>query len=202
MLLDSKLIVEQLAGRWRVKDAKLIPLWEEARRTLRGFNRWSADHVPRAQNSAADALANEAIDRVAAGGPASVVRRPGLTGEERPVVAASLAGTAWRAVSVAGASPVAGREPTITFDGGPGQRHDRLQPVLRRVHARRTARSRSAAVGMTMMACDDAVGQIEGAFTGALTAATTAAIDAEGRLHLAGTGGEIVLDPGPAAGGS
>ena len=31
MLLDSKLIVEQLAGRWRVKDAKLIPLWEEAR---------------------------------------------------------------------------------------------------------------------------------------------------------------------------
>jgi ribonuclease HI len=77
MLLDSKLIVEQLAGRWRVKDAKLIPLWEEARRTLRGFSRWSADHVPRAQNSAADALANEAIDRVAAGGPASVVRRPG-----------------------------------------------------------------------------------------------------------------------------
>jgi ribonuclease HI len=77
LLLDSKLIVEQLSGRWRVKDAKLIPLWEAARRTLRGFDRWSAAHVPRAQNSAADALANEAIDRVAAGGPASVVRRPG-----------------------------------------------------------------------------------------------------------------------------
>ena len=77
MLLDSKLIVEQLAGRWRVKDVKLIPLWEEARRTLRGFDRWSATHVPRAQNSLADALCNEAIDRVAAGGPAVVVRRPG-----------------------------------------------------------------------------------------------------------------------------
>ena len=77
MLLDSKLIVEQLAGRWRVKDAKLIPLWEDARRTLRGFERWSATHVPRAQNSLADALCNEAIDRVAAGGPAVVVRRPG-----------------------------------------------------------------------------------------------------------------------------
>jgi ribonuclease H / adenosylcobalamin/alpha-ribazole phosphatase len=76
LLLDSKLIVEQLAGRWRVKDAKLIPLWEEARRTLRGFRRWTAAHVPRAQNSAADRLANEAIDRVGAGGPASVVRRP------------------------------------------------------------------------------------------------------------------------------
>jgi ribonuclease H / adenosylcobalamin/alpha-ribazole phosphatase len=77
MLLDSKLIVEQLAGRWRVKDAKLLPLWEQARQTLRGFSRWSADHVPRAQNTAADLLANEAIDRFAAGGPASVVRRPG-----------------------------------------------------------------------------------------------------------------------------
>jgi ribonuclease HI len=77
LILDSKLIVEQLAGRWRVKDVKLIPLWEAARSTLKTFDRWSAVHAPRAQNSAADALANEAIDRVAAGGPASVVRRPG-----------------------------------------------------------------------------------------------------------------------------
>jgi ribonuclease HI len=76
LLLDSMLIVEQLMGRWRVKDAKLIPLWEAARRTLRGFERWSASHVPRAQNSLADALCNEAIDRVAAGGPPIVVRRP------------------------------------------------------------------------------------------------------------------------------
>jgi len=76
LLLDSKLIVEQLAGRWRVKDAKLIPLWTAARKTLAGFDRWSAVHVPRAMNSVADALANEAIDRVGAGGPVSVVRRP------------------------------------------------------------------------------------------------------------------------------
>ncbi len=77
LLLDSKLIVEQLAGRWRVKDAKLIPLWAHARQALGGFDRWSAAHVPRAQNSVADALANEAIDRTNAGGPMSVVRRPG-----------------------------------------------------------------------------------------------------------------------------
>ena len=76
LLLDSKLIVEQLAGRWRVKDAKLIPLWSARAETLAGFERWSATHVPRAQNSVADALANEAIDRAQAGGPASVVRRP------------------------------------------------------------------------------------------------------------------------------
>jgi len=59
LLLDSKLIVEQLAGRWRVKDAKLIPLWTAARRSLGGFTRWSATHVPRAQNSVADALAKD-----------------------------------------------------------------------------------------------------------------------------------------------
>jgi ribonuclease HI len=76
LLLDSKLIVEQLAGRWRVKDAKLIPLWTAARQTLAGFDRWTAAHVPRARNHTADALANQAIDRAHAGGPASVVRRP------------------------------------------------------------------------------------------------------------------------------
>ena len=76
LLLDSNLIVEQLAGRWRVKDAKLIPLWAACRQTLAGFDRWSATHVRRAQNTIADALANEAIDRVAAGGPAVVVTRP------------------------------------------------------------------------------------------------------------------------------
>ena len=78
MLLDSKLIVEQLAGRWRVKDLKLRPLWAEALQRLRTLpDGWVAAHVPRAQNSLADAKCNEAIDRVAAGGPASVVVRPG-----------------------------------------------------------------------------------------------------------------------------
>jgi probable phosphoglycerate mutase len=77
LLLDSKLIVEQLSGRWRVRDVKLIPLWTACRQTLAGFERWSAMHVPRAQNSVADALANEAIDRVTVGGPPVVVRRPG-----------------------------------------------------------------------------------------------------------------------------
>jgi ribonuclease HI len=76
LMLDSKLIVEQLTGRWRVKDLKLIPLWTTCRQTLGGFERWSAVHVPRVQNSVADALANQAIDRVQAGGPALVVRRP------------------------------------------------------------------------------------------------------------------------------
>ncbi|HEY5486293.1 MAG TPA: ribonuclease HI family protein [Candidatus Limnocylindrales bacterium] len=76
MLLDSKLIVEQLHGRWRVKDAKLIPLHAEAKAHLARFERWSATHVPRAQNKQADALCNEAIDRAQAGGARAVVVRP------------------------------------------------------------------------------------------------------------------------------
>jgi ribonuclease HI len=76
LLLDSMLIVEQLNGRWRVRDAKLATLNEEARQLLGGFPYWTAVHVRRAYNSQADALANEAIDRFQAGGPMSVVRRP------------------------------------------------------------------------------------------------------------------------------
>jgi ribonuclease HI len=83
LLLDSNLIVEQLHGRWRVKNPKLVPLWTEARRLLAGFVRWSAAHVPRAQNSAADALCNAAIDRVLSGGPPSVVVRPSSRASNR-----------------------------------------------------------------------------------------------------------------------
>ena len=76
MLLDSKLIVEQLHGRWKVKNSKLIPLHGEAKALLARLDRWTATHVPRAQNKQADALCNEAIDRAQAGGARSVVVRP------------------------------------------------------------------------------------------------------------------------------
>jgi ribonuclease HI len=62
LVLDSNLIVEQLAGRWRVRDAKLRGLYDEARTLLGGLRRWSATHEPRARNRAADALANLALD--------------------------------------------------------------------------------------------------------------------------------------------
>jgi ribonuclease HI len=64
--LDSQLIVEQLNGRWRVKDEKLKGLFAEAKELLRGFRAWSARHEPRARNRAADALANLALDDPAA----------------------------------------------------------------------------------------------------------------------------------------
>lgn len=64
--LDSKLIVEQLNGRWRVKDAKLKGLFAEANELLSRLSRWRAVHEPRARNRAADALANLALDDPAA----------------------------------------------------------------------------------------------------------------------------------------
>jgi len=76
LFLDSKLVVEQLNGRWRVRDAKLAPLCDEARARLTRFAVWSASHVPREENHQADALANEGLDRALRGGPAWVVRRP------------------------------------------------------------------------------------------------------------------------------
>jgi len=60
--LDSKLIVEQINGRWRVKDLKLKGLFAEAMQHLKAFRRWKATHEPRARNHAADAMANLALD--------------------------------------------------------------------------------------------------------------------------------------------
>jgi ribonuclease HI len=61
--LDSQLIVEQLLGRYRVRDQKLAPLHRAAIEGLSRFERWTVRHVPRSENAAADALANEALDR-------------------------------------------------------------------------------------------------------------------------------------------
>lgn len=79
--MDSKLVVEQMAGRWKVKHAAMIPLAEQARALVAGFDRVSFTWIPRAENSHADRLANEAMDdgaltgtvraAVAAGHPAS-----------------------------------------------------------------------------------------------------------------------------------
>jgi probable phosphoglycerate mutase len=66
LILDSNLVVEQLHGRWKVRDAKLRPLAADALRLLSGFHRWSAVHEPRERNVAADALCNLALDDPAA----------------------------------------------------------------------------------------------------------------------------------------
>ncbi|MFC4372616.1 bifunctional RNase H/acid phosphatase [Nocardia halotolerans] len=60
--MDSKLVVEQMSGRWKIKHASMIPLAEQARALVAGFDQVSFTWIPRAENSHADRLANEAMD--------------------------------------------------------------------------------------------------------------------------------------------
>ncbi|MEU1209956.1 bifunctional RNase H/acid phosphatase [Nocardia sp. NPDC005825] len=60
--MDSKLVVEQMSGRWKVKHEAMIPLADRARRLVAGFERVSFAWIPRKENSHADRLANEAMD--------------------------------------------------------------------------------------------------------------------------------------------
>jgi ribonuclease HI len=59
---DSELVANQLTGRYRVKHPDMKPLHRQAMEALGGFDRWSIRAVPRAQNAAADALVNQALD--------------------------------------------------------------------------------------------------------------------------------------------
>ena len=60
---DSELIVRQVEGRYKVKDAALRELHGEVKRALRPFEgRWSIHHVRRAENAEADRLVNAALD--------------------------------------------------------------------------------------------------------------------------------------------
>ncbi|MDT0303003.1 bifunctional RNase H/acid phosphatase [Streptomonospora wellingtoniae] len=75
--MDSKLVVEQMSGRWRIKHADLRPLAEEARAASAGFAEVTYVWVPRADNAHADALANEAMDAAAEGRPVRLDAPPG-----------------------------------------------------------------------------------------------------------------------------
>jgi ribonuclease HI len=59
---DSKLIVEQVKGNWKVKQDHLRPLHTKARDALRELPSWSIRHVKRGENERADELLNDALD--------------------------------------------------------------------------------------------------------------------------------------------
>ena len=63
--LDSLLLVKQVTGEYRVKAAHLKPLQRRAVKLLATFEEASIEHVRRELNTAADALANEALDDAA-----------------------------------------------------------------------------------------------------------------------------------------
>ncbi len=62
LVADSELVVRQVKGEYKVKDAALRELYAQVRLALQPFDRWSIRHVRREENAAADRLVNEALD--------------------------------------------------------------------------------------------------------------------------------------------
>ena len=79
VLMDSKLVVEQMSGRWKIKHPDMKELALKAQAIARDFDAISYTWIPRAENSEADALAkadalaNQAMDAGAAGAPIGIV---------------------------------------------------------------------------------------------------------------------------------
>ena len=64
---DSRLLVEQLSGRFRVKNPTLIRLHTDVRSLVSDFAEARFEHVPREFNKEADRLANRGVDEWLAG---------------------------------------------------------------------------------------------------------------------------------------
>ncbi len=71
---DSQLIIRQITGRYMVKSQNLIPLYDEARKLCRNFEKISFKWVKRDDNTSTDALSNRALDA------GSCSMSPGLSG--------------------------------------------------------------------------------------------------------------------------
>ncbi len=81
---DSELLVKQMRGEYKVKNAGLKPLHEHARSLALRFDRLRFQHVRRAENAEADRLANLAMDEAeAAAAAAEPPSRASLRGPSR-----------------------------------------------------------------------------------------------------------------------
>lgn len=72
--MDSKLVVEQMSGRWKIKHPDMRDLAMRAREILL-FTNVTYTWIPREDNKFADALANEVLDEHLAGG-SGIIERP------------------------------------------------------------------------------------------------------------------------------
>lgn len=59
---DSKLVIEQLSGNWKVKEPTLQKMWLEAWNLLHSFQKHKLSHTLRAGNKEADAEVNKILD--------------------------------------------------------------------------------------------------------------------------------------------
>jgi ribonuclease HI len=61
---DSELVVKQINGRYKIKNAALRPLYQEVVGLTGSLESITVSYIPRAQNAEADALANKALDDI------------------------------------------------------------------------------------------------------------------------------------------
>jgi broad specificity phosphatase PhoE/ribonuclease HI len=80
--MDSKLVVEQMSGRWKVKHPGLAELHQQARALASTFDGVTFGWIPRERNAHADRLANEAMD--AAGMDSAGLDTAGTAGDPPP----------------------------------------------------------------------------------------------------------------------
>lgn len=62
IFVDSKLAVEQISGRWKIKDLKLKKLAEKVHVGLSQIPKWKIAHIAREKNHEADQLVNQVLD--------------------------------------------------------------------------------------------------------------------------------------------
>lgn len=82
--MDSKLVVEQMSGRWKIKHPDMKKLALDARNIAAGFSAVTYSWVPRAKNKKADELSNVAMDAAAKGAKPGVVEHKSLSTPASP----------------------------------------------------------------------------------------------------------------------
>ena len=82
--MDSKLVIEQMCGRWQVKHPAMRPLAREAVQLRQAFASVTFEWIPRERNKRADRLANEAMDRGTGKTPRAARPRVASDAEETP----------------------------------------------------------------------------------------------------------------------
>jgi len=118
----------------------------------------------------------------------------GAAGPSGPAGIPTLAGTAWKAVSVAGRTTVSGNEPTLEFDatrvtgsGGCNQ--------FGGEYTFADGRLAFGEMPMTLIGCEEPISTIEGEFLKVLQGGVTVSVDDGGQILLEGPGGQALLVP-------
>jgi len=144
--MDSKLVVEQMSGRWKIKHPDMKPLAGTAGEVARGFTEVTYEWVPRERNQHADRLANEAMDTAERnGGGARQNVRP------RPAGAASPSSPGASSSSRSAATPKArdaGEQPGgASLGWGAAQGQATITLLLRHGQTALSAERRFAGIG-------------------------------------------------------